>query len=115
MITLTDYLDAHPEAVDAFEELARKERIDIYDWYYRDLPVLVRHPDNNDVNGSQHHDYHVNFNYEDAPLSYRDRSVGYWMFAVLGDGVYSGNQYHSDTHVDAFVLDPPAYADQVYI
>ena len=84
--------------------------------------LLVRSPENNDKNGSQHHNIQINFGYNDASIDdiRNAKTLGaYDCFASRSgndygvnteEGKYSGMQYEvAGTVFSGLVINPPAY------
>lgn len=85
-------------------------------------PVLTPTATNDDINGSQHvANGGTDFSYEDASDSQIEdaSSLGYYEYFLpitAGSSIYTGNQYHGEGFMfAAVVVDPPAYAAEIYL
>ena len=89
---------------------------------FRWLPVLVPTEDNTDYDGSNFtiNGDVANFTYRDATEEdvHHATSAGYWEYFgeyAYDTSIYTGNQYETDSELfPAIVLDPPAYAREVF-
>ena len=113
-MNVQEFLDIRPDALEPLWQIAQRNGMGFSTFI--DTMVLTPSPSNNDVDGSQHHSFVVNFDYREAGQEDAERAngVGYYeYFSAIGGGEYSGNQYEGSGTYDAFVLDQPAYTKPV--
>lgn len=116
-MNVSELLDENEYLIDSMMELRSKNNISFSS--LADMKVLKPSATNNDVNGSQHHDFIVDFTYVEATRedAYSISNLGYYeYFGEIGDGKYTGHYYEGNSYkIEAIVIDPPEYAIDVEV
>lgn len=91
LVNVQEFLDIRPDALEPLWQIAQRNGMGFSTFI--DTMVLTPSPSNNDVDGSQHHSFVVNFDYREAGQEDAERAngVGYYeYFSAIAGGEYSG-------------------------